>query len=1078
MNIKCRFNKRAKLSFAITILLVIFMSLNTMAQNNTSVSGVVLDSNGMSLPGVSINESGTTNSASTDLDGKFKINVAGSKSVLVFSYVGYQSQSITVGKQSNISVILKDSTSKLDEVVVIGYGTARKSDLTGSIATISGDDLKKLSMPSVAETLTGRLAGVQVTSSEGAPDAAINIKIRGAGSLTQDSSPLLIVDGFPVSSISDISPSDIANITVLKDASSTAIYGSRGSNGVIIITTKSGNDGKISVNFNSFIGFKKMVNPIDVLSTQDFVKWQYEYALLYDDQPSFDDVFGTWDNVSQYNGVSGTNWQKEIYGKTGTVQNQDLGIRGGSDKLSYSFNFARYDEKAIMIDSDYKRDNISFNLKNKASDKVDLAFTARYSETEITGGGANEQNEFSTADSRLKHSVGYSPIPLPGITTDDTDEALSSYLINPFVAVVDNQRQQSRKNLNLLGSFSWKLAKNLKLRSDIGIDNYNYMDYRFYGRSTYYVRNVPAVEYQGMPGLIVYDRKDVRVRNANTLNYDFKNILSENHNLNLLVGQESINFNRQTETSIINGFNKTFLIDEAINLSGLGHTQIFNNFKEPADKLLSFFGRANYDYKNKYLLTATFRADGSSKFLGDNKWGYFPSAAVAWKISKEDFLKDVKWLRELKLRYSYGQAGNNIIPTGQTIQSFITGETGLSWINGVGSYLSAADVLANPDLKWETTTTQNIGIDYELFKGRISGSFELYKNLTNDLLLKKETPGTGYSYQYTNVGEIENKGLEASINVIAIEKENYGLSFSFNIGMNRNRINSLGDVTNYPDSSRWTSIGVGNEYLNTLGGSIGQITGYVSDGRYEVSDFDYNDVTGTYTLKSGVLSNSIIIGNNPVPGSMKLKDINGDDKIDSKDQKVIGNINPASTGGFVINANAYGFDLSAAFNYSYGNDVYNANKIEFSTAISNNGSGQYRNLSAEMADGTRWTNLNPTTGLLVTDPTELAALNANTTMWSPYQQRYVVSDWAIEDGSFLRLNTLTLGYSLPKDVTSKLGLSNVRFYGTANNVFVLTNYSGPDPEVSTRRRTPLTPGVDYSAYPRSRQFVFGLNLSF
>ncbi|WNM17747.1 SusC/RagA family TonB-linked outer membrane protein [Flavobacterium capsici] len=1073
MSIKCLYNKGAKFNFAITILLVLFMSSKSMAQNGTSVSGVVLDSNGMSLPGVNVVEVGSKNSASTDLDGKFKINVAGQKSVLEFSYIGYTTQSVTVGKQTNISIILKDATSKLDEVVVIGYGTARKSDLTGSITSISGEDLKKLSMPSVAEALTGRLAGVQVTSTEGSPDADIKIRVRGGGSLTQDSSPLIIVDGFPVGSMSDISPSDIASITVLKDASSTAIYGSRGANGVIIITTKSGNDGKISVSYNNFIGFKKLANSIDVLPVQDFVKWQYEYALLYNDQPSFDDVFGTWDNVSQYNGAKGTNWQKEIYGKTGTVQNHDLGIRGGSDKLSYSFNYTRYNEKTIMVGSDFKRDNISFNLKNKASDKVDLAFTARYSDTEINGSGANEQNEISSADARLRHSVGYSPIPLPGITTDDTDEALSSYLINPFVAVDDNQRLQKRKNLNMLGSFSWKLAKNLKLKSDFGFDNYSYLDYRFYGRSTYYVRNIPSAENQGLPSLVINDRKDSRFRNANTLNYDFKNIVSENHNLTLLLGEEMLNFKRETETSAIHGYPKLFDISDAINLSSLGLPQYINNFKDPEDKLLSFFGRAHYDYKNRYLLDATFRADGSSKFLGDNKWGYFPSAAAAWKISKEDFLKDVKWLSELKLRASYGQAGNNNIPTGQTIQTFQSSNS--AWINNVDSYLAATKIMANPDLKWETTITQNIGLDFDLFKGKFTGTFELYKNLTNDLLVRFLTPGTGYDYQYRNMGQIQNTGLEASANLVVLDKENYGLSLSFNIGMNRNRINSLGLMNDFGESTNWASSAIGNDFLVNVGGTIGQMYGYVSDGRYEVSDFDFNN--GIYTLKSGVVSNSTVIGN-VVPGSMKLKDINGDDIVDINDRKVIGNANPASTGGFVINANAYGFDLSAAFNWSYGNDVYNANKIEFNTAVSNNGTGQYRNLTTDMADGVRWTNLNPTTGLIVTDPTELTALNANTSMWSPYMQRYVFSDWAIEDGSFLRLNTLTLGYSLPKSVISKIGISKLRFYGTANNVFIITNYSGLDPEVSTRRNTPLTPGVDYSPYPRSRQFVFGLNLSF
>ena|SRR6218665_1481423 len=1070
MSKKLIFNKVASRSIVLTFLLVLFVSAKIHAQK--TVSGTVLDAMGP-LPGVNVIEKGTSNSAATDFDGKFSIKVAGPKSELVFSFIGFETQTQVVGTKTSFNVILQAAANKLDEVVVIGYGTSKKSDLTGSVTSVSGDDLKKLSMASVAETLTGRVAGVQVTSSEGAPDSEIKIRIRGGGSLTQDSTPLLIVDGFPVNSISDISPNDIANISILKDASSTAIYGARGANGVIIITTKTGKDGKISVSYNNFFGLKTIANTIDVLNPQDYVKWQYEYAAMAADLPSFEQYFGTYDQIGQYNGLKGTNYQKEIYGRTGKVQSHDLGIRGGSDKLSYNFNFSRYDEEAIMIASDFKRNNLSLNLKNKASDKIDLSFTMRYSDTKVNGGGANDQNEISSADARLRHSVGYAPIPIPGLTTDNTDEAVSGYLVNPFVAVADNQRLQLRKNYNMLGGFSWKLTDNLRFKSDLGLDNYSYRDYRFYGRSTYYVNNIPLADNQGAPALVINDRRDVKFRTANTLNYDFKDMLGEKHRLTVLLGQELLKAQSETETSAIHGFPDLFAFSDAMNLSGLGKPQSVSTFVNPEDKLSSFFGRVNYDLNNKYLLTATYRADGSSKFSKGNQWGFFPSAAVAWKIKEESFLKEVKWLDELKLRLSYGEAGNNNIPTGQTSQIFTAANS--AWINNVSSYLAPLNVMANPDLKWETTVTQNLGLDFNLFKGKVTGSVEVYKNLTKDLLIRAEIFGAPYAYQYKNMGEIENKGLEASLNVVAIEKDNYGLSFAFNIGMNKNKINSLGSQANFGAATNWASTAIGNDFVVNQGGSIGEMFGYVSDGRYEVADFDY--IGGNYVLKAGVANNSAIIGN-VVPGAMKLKDLNGDGIVNLDDRKVIGNANPTSTGGFVINANAYGFDLSAAFNWSYGNEIYNANKIEFNTAVSNNGTGQYRNLTTVMADGNRWTNLDPATGLLVTDPTALAALNANTSMWSPFQSRYVLSDWAIEDGSFLRLNTLTLGYTLPADFNKKMGISKFRFYVTCNNVFVLTSYSGLDPEVSTRRNTPLTPGVDYSPFPRSRQYVFGLNLNF
>ena len=1052
--------------------LFVFGSTFSYSQSNTINGTVTAEDIGGPVPGASVLVKGTTTGTSTDFDGNYSLNISDPNAILVFSYIGYGTQEIKVAGRTTINVVLLPSLESLDEVVVIGYGTSRKSDLTGSVVSIGGKDLKEQGISSVAETLTGRLAGVQVLSSEGSPDAEINIRVRGAGSLTQDSSPLIIVDGFPVNSLSDISPTDIENISVLKDASSTAIYGSRGANGVIIVTTKSGKEGKISVNYNMFYGVKEIANTIDVLSPEDYVKWQYEYALLDEQPQTYQQFFGLYQDYDQYVGMKGNNWQKQIYGRTGEVNSRDLAIRGGSEKINYNFNYALYDEKAIMIGSNFKRNNLALALKSKASEKIDLTFTMRYADTEVNGGGANEQNEISSADARLRHSVGYSPIPLPGLTTTDTDEALSSYLVNPFVAVDDNQRRQLAENFNMLGSFSWKIIDNLQFRSDVGLNKRNDLDYRFYGRSTYYANNRPAAENQGLPALIIRDRKRESFRNANTLNYDFEQFMGEDHGLKLLLGQEMIVSKDNRTTSEIQGFPRDFDFDTTINLTTQGVPLSVDNFYSPEDKLLSFFGRVNYDYKNRYLFTATYRIDGSSKFLGKNQWGYFPSAAVAWKISEEEFLNDVSWIDLIKLRLSYGEAGNNNIPAGQTVQNFESSTT--SYLNDIDNYWSAANILANPDLKWETTVSQNFGLDFGLFKSRLSGSFEMYKTVTQDLLIRFPTPGTGYDSQYRNMGEIQNTGFEASLNIAAIEKENFGLNFSFNVGVNKNKINSLGELEDFGTNTNWASTQIGNDYFIKVGQSIGLMYGYQNDGRYEVSDFDYDSTSGEYTLRDGVVDNSAVIGN-VRPGSMKLKDIDGDGLVDVNDNAIIGNANPKHTGGMVINARAYGFDFSAAFNWSVGNDIYNANKIEFTTSNQN---GQYRNLSTIMADGDRWTNLNPSTGQLVTDPAQLETLNANTTMWSPFMQNYVFSDWAVEDGSYLRLNTLTLGYTLPESALSDLGIGKLRLYVTANNVFIITNYSGLDPEVSTRRRTPLTPGVDYSPYPRSRQVVFGLNLNF
>lgn len=1063
--------------FKYTLALFLFFSVvivqKTHAQT-VQISGTVIGATDkMPLPGVSIVQKGATDGTSTDFDGKFKFNVNSGNAIIVVSFMGYKTKQVELKGKTSLTIELEELQQALEEVVVVGYGTVKKSDLTGSVATLSGGELKKQPISSVAEALTGRIAGVKVTSSEGSPDADINIRIRGGGSLTQDGSPLIIVDGFPVNSMNDISPSDVETITVLKDASSTAIYGSRGANGVILITTKSGKSGeKISVSYDMFTGFKSIAKTVDVLKPADYAKWQYEFASMNNDIPSYEDYFGTYAEIGQYDNALNTDWQREIYGRTGAVQNHNLGIRGGSDKLSYNFNYVRYDEEAIMIGSNFKRDNLSLNLKSKLSDKVDVSFTMRHSRTKITGGGANDQKEFSAQDSRLRHVIGYAPIPIDALTTDDTDEAVAGYLVNPFVSLADNDRKQDRRNYNMLGALNWKITKGLQFKSDFGLDYYRYQDYRFYGRSTYYVSNIPAVQYQGMPAMIFSSRDDSRFRNANTINYDFKNLLGSDHQLKLLLGEEMIISKSTTLTNTMHGFPKAFSLDNAINYTPLGVPFSVNNFTNPDDKLLSFFGRLNYDYKNRYLFTATFRTDGSSMFAGDNHWGYFPSAALAWKISEESFLKDVSWLSLLKIRASYGQAGNNNIAGGQTKRGFFPNTT--SWINGVRDYIATSTTLFNPDLKWETTVTKNLGLDYELMQGRVSGSFELYDNETKDLLILFPISG-GYTNQYRNMGETQNKGFEATLNVAAIKKDDYSLDVSFNIAFNKNKINSLGIMENFGIPTNWASTAIGNDYMVSVGGSIGEMYGYQNDGRYEVSDFNYSG--GVYTLKDGVANSSTVVGN-VVPGSMKLKDINGDGKVDSKDLSVIGNVNPKHTGGITLNAVVHNFDLSAAFNWSFGNDVYNASKIEHTTATTSSPDGQYRNLMTEMADGTRWTNIDPATGSLVTDPSALEALNANTTMWSPYMSRFVMSDWAVEDGSFLRLNTLTLGYSMPDNFIKKLGLSRFRLYGTATNVFVITNYSGLDPEVSTRRATPLTPGVDYSPYPRSRQFVFGINLNF
>ena len=582
--------------------------------------------------------------------------------------------------------------------------------------------------------------------------------------------------------------------------------------------------------------------------------------------------------------------------------------------------------------------------------------------------------------------------------------------------------------------------------------------------------------------LIFADTQRKTFRNTNTVNYNFKDIIkNKDHNLNVLVGEETINKKSSLNDDRLSFFPVSFTASQAWALSSQGTPYSVDKYTNADDNLLSYFGRVNYDFQSKYLISGTFRADGSSKFSKGNRWGYFPSAAVAWRISSEKFMeKTQNWLDDLKIRFSYGTAGNNNIPADQTSPVWSSGST--TWLNQFPSYWTSGiasgqsgSYASNPDLKWETTVTRNVGLDYTLFGGKLTGSIEYYKNTTKDLLIAFPVSGSGYDYQYRNLGKTENKGFEISLTWNIISKKNYELSFNGNVGFNKNKVKNLGTLSQYPASSGWASTQIQDDFIVKPGHSVGEIYGYVTAGRYEVSDFeDYYASGEKWVLKQDVASNAGVIGASYLrPGALKLKNIDDSDNvIDEKDRTVIGNTNPKASGGFALSGRVYGFDLSANFTYSIGNDVYNANKIEYTSSYQY----YYRNMIDIMAEGKRWTNLDAN-GNLVNDPAQLAALNANTTMWSPYTS-YVLTDWAVEDGSFLRLSTLTVGYTLPQSLTRKVGINNLRFYATCYNVFCLTGYSGFDPEVSTRNKTALTPGVDYSAYPKSRQFVIGLNLNF
>ena len=1048
-----------------------------------TVKVTVTDETGEPVIGASVLEKGSQNGGITDIDGIFNITLKGSKQIVV-SYIGMKTQTIDGKGKTSVNVVLKDDATGLEEVVVIGYGSVRKKDITGSVATVNSETLQAVPVANASEALTGKLAGVQVTTTEGSPDAEVKIRVRGGGSITQSNDPLYIVDGFPVDGISDIPANDIEDITVLKDASSTAIYGSRGANGVILVTTKSGQAGKVKVSYNAYYSWKKIAKKYDVLDVYDYAKWQYEYAMLYNGGDAtkinhYTDKFGNYQDMDLYKSIEGNDWQDLAYGRTGHTFNHNININGGSDNMKYAFSYAHMNDKAIMVGSSFKRDNFSLKLNTKPTKKTTLDFQARYANTSIFGGGANEAAGAYDTDRRLRYAVLYTPLPMKGI--DGTDDLEQASFYDPITTANDNDQKKQRRNLNLAGSFGWEVYKNLKLKTEFGYDTYDEYAQRFWGTTSYYIKNVPTGTNQGKPAIRNVDTKRHRFRNTNTVSYDFKALFGKDsdHSLNVLVGHEYVITKKHAITDEVHGFPTDYDAETAWKLTSQGTPYTVEDFYSADDKLLSWFGRANYNYKDKYLISATFRADGSSKFAEKNRWGYFPSAAIAWRVSAEPFMQGTKgWLTDLKLRLSYGTAGNNNIPVGQLVQEYQNKAT--TWVNGFPNYWAPSKTMFNPDLKWETTITRNIGIDFTLWNGKLNGSIEGYINTTKDLLIQFPTGGTGYDNQYRNLGKTQNMGAEFSFTYHIVNKADWGIDFNGNIGYNKNEIKELG-MNDFATNTNWGSTEIGNDYRVAVGHSVGEIIGYKNAGRYEVSDFSgYNETTGEWILKEGVVNSSSVIGTIR-PGSMKLKDVSGPDGtpdgvITDADIVDIGNVNPTFVGGFGLNARAYGFDLSANFNFSMGNKVYNANKIEYTTASYTKFS-QYRNLSTEMADGKRWTYVNAA-GQFVTDPAELAALNANTTMWSPYMQHFVLTDWAIEKADFLRLNTLTLGYTLPAKIVKRAGITNLRFYVTAYNVFTITGYSGSDPEADCIRKSNLTPSVDYSGYPRSRQLVVGLNLNF
>ena len=1117
-----------------------------MAAQARVISGTVKDQTGETIISASVVVKGTSLGTVTDFDGNYSIDVPDDATVLVFSYIGMVTQEINITGDV-INVVLSENSEVLEEVVVTGYGTTKKRDVVTSVASVGAEQLKDIPVTSAAEALQGKLSGVSVTTTEGSPDADVKIRVRGGTSLTQSNDPLYIVDGMPVSSISDIAPSDIASMDVLKDAAATAIYGAQGANGVIIITTKDSNsdDDKMTfhVDYSGYIGWKKIAKKYDVMDPREFALMQYEWAYLKDNtlsalRSNFYAYFDKLYNDTKYKDPSEVenssistllteyadpaqhefiDWQDRTFGRTGFNSNQSVSVNGGNKNANFTLSYNRIDDKAIMEQSNYTRNNISGKAKFKPFKNFTIGFTTRYTSTEVLGSGSNAvKDNGSATESRLRNCVVYTPTTLLSKndgTVEDEDETFGS-LYDPITTIRDNYKLKTDKKWNIQGYMSYKFAKYFTARVDMGYETRRVVTDRYYGPTTYYARNTgrPGIE-AGTAQLQVLDQHTSTLTNHNTL--EWKQSFNGDHNVSVLVGEETVI--RKGENNLENGFGYKGSYDvlngEIFNYLGQAAYSEFNNYVYPRDNQLSFLARANYDYKGRYYVTGTFRADCSTRFVKGNQWGYFPSGAVAWRMSDEEFMEGASsWLSNLKMRLSLGMAGNNNVDLGylhpdflsQSMTYFDMGEGTTSNILVVGG---SEKIASNPKLKWETTITRDFGIDYGFFNERLTGTIDLYWNTTKDLIIRQTMPAR-YNYQYQNIGSTRNMGMEFSVKGVILDYKtkslSYNLSIDANISFNKTRVQDLGNVSSMLAQ---TSCFGSSEYLTTaeflleVGQPVGNVLGYVTDGYYTAADFQsYLTSTHAWGLKSDVPNyGDGFLSNSPQPGSIKFKDLDGDGVITEKDKTILGNTVPTHSGGFNINFNIGGdkwgkVDLAANFTFAFGNKILNLSKMEYTTVTEKT---KMRNLISAMSFNNRYS-LFSAEGQYMPDTYAQSALvfgdayndfarqldemnaqkGANT--YSPIMSHYVVTDQDMEDGSFLRLNQLTLGYSLPKAWMTKTKVINtIRVYVQGSNLFCATKYSGLDPEVDTRSsKNPLTPGVDFSAYPKSRGINIGMNIQF
>lgn len=1036
------------------VLLLSLLPVTLSAQSGIVITGKVTDNNGEPLPGAAVMVVGQKSTATTaDMEGNYQIRISDSKSQLQFVYLGFEEQIVVPGSRTVVNVVMNQTAEALESasVVAIGYGEVRKRDISGSVVSADMGEIAKLPVASVLDGVAGRISGVQISSNDGTPGQSSNVVIRGGNSISGDNNPLYVVDGFPTENfdIGTLDPSEIESFVVLKDASATAIYGSRGANGVIVINTKKGVESKKPIiSYRGSVALDYITKTMDLMNPYEFVSMMYER-----DPKTTNETYLADRTLESYRNAEGIDWQDKLF-RPAFKHTHTISIRGGSNSTKYNVSGSFLDQDGLIITSNYKKYNVKMDLEQQLFKWLKAGVSVNYINNTYTGAQPTIFSGHNSVANMMYYTMyncwTYMPVSYSGAIDvlenelRDPNMPEGDYRVNPVLSTRNEYRKFNTATLRINAFLDFKLTKHLSFKSIAQAYQYRYQAEQFNNSMT---RNGQPHSMRQVNGSFSTTKTSNWV-NENILTY----ANSFDGSRHSLLATAALTFEQQGSSKY--GYGSEFIPNEQQGMASLAQGSVYETTSGIATKTkrMSVLGRVIYSYLSRYSLTVSMRADGSSKFAKKNRWGYFPSVSAGWDFGSEGFLQDQKVLSNGKLRASWGITGNDRISSDDMYQQMkvFSGTTGYP----LGSEWQAYSYLSypgNPNLKWEKTIQSNIGVDLEFFRGRIEFTGDIYRKDTRDLLLQTPLSGhTGYGSLMTNAGHVRNEGIELSLSTINVKYKTFQWKTDFNISFNRNKVLAL--AVGQPSISKsisWEHT-YGDEalYITEIGQPVGLIFGYVWDGVYKTEDFIYG-ANGIPTAKPGVPTYTA-----NVPGDIKYKDINGDGLINADDRQVIGNPNPLHTGGFNNTFRYKNFSLSIFFKWSYGNDVFNANRL-----VMENGGKILTNQFATFVN--RWTPDN--------QDTDMHRLNSNGLLY--YSSRVV------EDASYLRLQSLSFSYIIKKAWLKKIHMDEAWVTLSANNLYTWTNYSGFDPEVSSRHSA-MTQGFDFSAYPRACSYALSLNLKF